>query len=486
MGFKNFRAAVVLRLLLFSGLVIVAIWGYLVTEWQVTPLLSAVLAAFVLIETLRYVESVNRELSTFLEFVAHDDFSSSVTTGEKGRVFRRLEDAYKLLADKYRDLNQARELNHLYLEALVEHVSIAILCLDDANQVTLMNREAKRLFRTPMLGTLASLKLIDSRLPAQLEALENGERALIRLRIDDAPVQLVSYVTEFQLLDRRHRLISFQDIRDELEQREVDFSQKLIKVLTHEIMNSVTPIIALCKVIEQSLSETVQAGTAFETRGCDSNDLLRSVASIQSRGDGLLRFVQAYSSLTSLPAPNRKAVDVGRLLNDTITLMSPTLEPGGPSLGTRLEAEGLSIEADPEQVQQVLINLVRNAAEALDGRDDGEIVLSAAREDHDRVVVRVTDNGPGIPEDRLEHIFVPFFTTKRRGTGVGLSVSRQIMFLNRGLISVRTATDRGAEFSLQFRPGHSGVDGGSRYPGSDPNPGAQSRSANPVIPRSRR
>ena len=452
MGFRGFRAAVVFRLLLFSGLAFVAIWGYLETEWQVTPVLSAVLAALVLIETVRYVESVNRELSGFLEFVAHDDFSSNITTRKKGRVFRKLEGAYKLLADKYRHLNQARELNHLYLEALVEHVSIAIVCLDDRNHVTLMNREAKRLLRTPFLTTLASLTRIDSRLPAQLEALQDGEHALIQLRIDDEPVQLASYVTEFRLLDQRHRLISFQDIRDELEQREVDFSQKLIKVLTHEIMNSVTPIIALCKVIEQSLKETADPPAILQTLGAyDSNDLLRSVASIQSRGDGLLRFVQAYSSLTSLPAPTRKPVDVERLLYDTVTLMAPTVEPQGLSFESRVDPEGLWIEADPEQVQQVLINLVKNAAEALDGRNDGEIVLSAAREDHERVVIRVTDNGPGIPEDQLENIFVPFFTTKRNGTGVGLSVSRQIMFLNRGLISVKTAPDRGAEFSLQFR-----------------------------------
>jgi two-component system, NtrC family, nitrogen regulation sensor histidine kinase NtrY len=452
MAFKGFRTAVVFRLLLFSGLTSVAILGYLETEWQATPVLAAVLAALVLIETIRYVESVNRQLAGFLEFVAHDDFSSTITTGKEGRVFGRLEAAYRLLTEKFRHLNQSRELNHLYLEALVEHVSIAIICLDDRNHVTLMNRQAKRLFKTPALGTLASLKRIDPRLPAQLELLADGERALIQLRIDDETVQLASYVTEFRLLDQRHRIISFQDIGDELERREVDFSQKLIKVLTHEIMNSVTPITALCKVIEESLLQTLDATEGSKAvQPYDSHDLLRSVASIQSRGDGLLRFVRAYSSLTSLPAPNRRPVDVGRLLNDTVTLMAPTLEPQRLSLKFRLEEHGLLIEADPEQIQQVLINLVRNAAEALDGRSDGEIALTATRDDHGRIVIRVADNGPGIAEDQLENIFVPFFTSKRKGTGVGLSISRQIMLLNRGVISVKTAPGRGSEFSLQFR-----------------------------------
>jgi signal transduction histidine kinase len=313
-----------------------------------------------------------------------------------------------------------------------------------------MNRQAKRLFRTPQLISFKSLERIDPALPAEIEALADGDRLLIRPRVDGEPLQLAVYLTEFVLLDRRYRLISFQNIRDELEQREIDFSQKLIKVLTHEIMNSVTPIIALCKVIEQSLTGGDSKGLRPDELP-DADDLKRSVASIQSRGDGLLRFVQAYRSLTSLPKPNRRPVDVKELLAETVTLLAPTLEPKGILLETRIDGEGLSIEADPEQLQQVLINLVRNAVEALDGRNDGRIVLGAARDGEGRTSIRVSDNGPGIPEEHIENIFVPFFTTKRGGTGVGLSVSRQILFLNRGLISVRSTGGHGAEFTLQFR-----------------------------------
>ena len=450
MGFKSFRLNVVLRVALFVALAFIALWGAINTDWQVTPPVAALLAIAMLVELVRYVESVNRELAAFLEFIAHDDFSTSFPIRTKGRVFDDLEDAYGVLLRKYRGLNEARELNHRYLEALVEHISTALLCLDDEGEVTLMNRQAKRLFRIPHLHSLQSLQRIDPALPAEIESLADGDRLLIRPRIDGEPLQLAVYLTEFRLLDRNYRLISFQNIRDELEQREIDFSQKLIKVLTHEIMNSVTPIIALCKVVEESLAPAA-AGTQRPDELPDADDLRRSVASIQSRGDGLLRFVQAYRSLTSLPKPNRRRFDVGDLLAQTVTLLKPTLEPAGVRLETRIEGEGLEIEADPEQIQQVLINLVRNAVEALDGQADGRIVLGAARDGDGRTAVRVTDNGPGIPEEHIENIYVPFFTTKRGGTGVGLSVSRQILFLNRGLISVRSAAGRGAEFTLQFR-----------------------------------
>jgi len=446
MGFSNFRANVVLRLTAFAAFTFVAIYGYRSTDWQLTPAVSAVLAVLLLVELIRYVESVNRELTSFLAFVTHDDFSTGFPIGRKGRVFKELEQAYKLLLGKFRQLNEARELNHRYLESLVEHVSVALICLDDDGNVTLMNRQAKMLFRTPHLHRLHSLRRIDPTLPAQLGSLGDGDRTLVRLQVDGESMQLVLYATEFQLLDKRYRIISFQNIRDELEQREVDFSQKLIKVLTHEIMNSVTPIIALCKVIE----ETVLEGAAAQDEEAP-DDLLRSVASIQARGDGLLRFVQAYGSLTSLPKPNRRRVELDDLLRQTVTLMHPALKASGVSLETQVSGGPLEVEADPEQLQQVLINLVNNAVEALDGRESRRIVLSAGRNPQGRAVVRVADNGPGIDEARLDDIFVPFYTTKRNGTGVGLSVSRQIMFLNRGLIAVKSSPLQGSEFTLEFK-----------------------------------
>jgi nitrogen fixation/metabolism regulation signal transduction histidine kinase len=451
MGFSSFRINVIVRLTLFSGLMVVAVWGFVDTDWEVTPFVSTVLAAIVLLELIRYVESVNREMRTFLDFVAHHDFSLSFPIGRKGRVFRELEDAYRVLVGQYRELNQARELNHQYLESLVEHVSVAVLCLDDEDRVTLMNRQAKVLFRTPHLPSLQAFRRIDPSLPSKLGSLNDGDRTLIQLRIENEPLQLVLFATRFKLLDREYRLISFQNIRDQLEQREIDFSQKLIKVLTHEIMNSVTPIIALCKVIEDELLTIADQRSDGDSGSTDRSDLLRSVASIQSRGDGLLRFVKAYGSLTSLPRPNLTSIEVATLLRQIETLLAPTVKAAGIRLETRLADAALSLYADPEQLQQVLINLVNNAAEALNGRPNGLIVLSGNLDDDGKPVIQVSDNGPGIEQEALDQIFVPFFTTKKNGTGVGLSVSRQIMFLNRGLISVRTTPGQGSEFTLAFR-----------------------------------
>jgi signal transduction histidine kinase len=451
MGFESFRLNVAARAALLFALIGIATWSATSTAWQVTPIVCGLLAVALLIELVRYVESVNRELAEFISFVAHDDFAVSLPLGRKGRVFRQLESAYQLLAGKFRNLNLQRAANHQYLEALVEHVNIALVCLDGQGEVTLMNREAKALFRTPHLANLKAFGRIDPQLPGTIEELVAGGRALISVRNADEMLQLALFATEFELLGERYKLISFQNIRDELEQREIDFSQKLIKVLTHEIMNSVTPIISLTKLIRDRLVDEKTGELTMNLSSEEQHDLARSLASIHSRGSGLLKFVQAYGALTNLPRPAFTDVDVAPLLDRVHALMAPALEAEGVVLQVQAVGANMTVRADPQQIEQVLINLLKNAAEALAGREGGLVTLRAARDDHGKVLIHVIDNGPGIDAAHLDDIFLPFFTTKRSGSGVGLSVSRQIMALNKGLLSVKTAPGAGSDFTLRFR-----------------------------------
>ncbi len=452
MRFESFRLNVAARAVLLFGLITLTAWSATNTEWQVTPIACGIVAVVLLVELVRYVESVNREFAEFISFVAHDDFATSPPLARKGRVFRELESAYRLLAGKFRSLNLRRAANHQYLEALVEHVSIALICLDGKGAVTLMNREAKALFKTPHLASLKAFNRIDAQLPAAIAELADGGRVLVSVRISDEALQLALFATEFELLGERYKLISFQNIRDELEQREIDYSQKLIKVLTHEIMNSVTPIISLTKLIRDRLVDEQNGALAMHTlTGEEQNDLARGLASIQSRGSGLLKFVQAYSVLTNLPRPSFAEVDFAVLLDHVHALMAPALASEGVVLEVQVTGANLTARADPQQIEQVLINLLRNAAEALAGREQGRVVLRGARDDHGKALIQVIDNGPGIDAAHLDDIFLPFFTTKRSGSGVGLSVSRQIMALNKGMLTVKTAPGNGSEFTLRFR-----------------------------------
>ena len=448
---RNFRINVLARVLVLAALVFVLLWGLLYTSWQVTPVVIGLLIILCIIEFVHYVEKTNRELTSFLEFIHHHDFSVNITNEGKGSVFSKLGAAYRLITGEYQRLNLEKEAHYQYLESVIEHVSVALICLDEGDTVVLMNQEAKKLFKAPYLPGTGSFARIDGNLPEILRRLADGERHMVNIRIEDETLQLVLYATEFRLLGHHYKLVSFQNIRDELEHREIDSWQKLIRVLTHEIMNSVTPIISLTGVIHDTLLTHGGDRLAIsDLTAAQYEDLMKSIKSIESRSRGLMNFVKAYSNLTNLPTPEFTNVEVQALFRQVHTIMLPELENSGIRFDIKCEEQGLSVRADQQMVEQVLINLIKNAMEALAGRDDAHIQLRCLVNRQRKVLLQVIDNGPGIDAANLENIFIPFFTTKRRGSGVGLSISRQIMFVNKGLLSVKTDPGRGCIFTLRF------------------------------------
>lgn len=451
MAFSNFRLNVVARALLFVICVSIAVWGWRNEHWLVTPLVAAFLAMLLVVELIRYVERTSRELTGFLVAVTHQDYSVPIPMQHKGRVFETLERAYRVLTAEFRRLNLQKAANHQYLEAVVEHVGVALISLDEDGNVTMANEPARRLFGTQLLSR-RSFARFDERLPDIMARLGDGDRDLLEVRRGDDTLQLVLYCTCFTLLDQRHKLVSFQNIRDELEKREIESWQKLIRVLTHEIMNSVTPIISLSKLIQETLAAGGGDGADAPALTVDArSDLMRSANAVHSRSSGLLDFVKAYRSFATVPVPVFTDFMVLPLLERVRTLMTEALS--GQHVSMEVECEGgLIIHADPRQVEQVLINLMRNAIEVLGETPHAQVVLRAARSDNGRLLIQVIDNGPGIEPAHLDNIFVPFFTTKRGGTGVGLSISRQLVQANRGFISVQPGKHGGSVFTLSFPP----------------------------------
>ena len=449
MWVQHFRLQVLYRVLILVGLIFITLWSLLNTSWQVTPLVCGLITVLSIIELIHYVEKTNRELTSFLEFIYHHDFSVNIANKGKGRVFSDLGSAYKLLTNEYQRLNLEKEAHYQYLESVIEHISVALICLDAEGSVVLMNQQAKKLFKAPYLPGTKSFKRIDKNLPEILQRLAEGERHLISIKIEDETLQLVLYATEFQLLGQYYKLVSFQNIRDELEQREIDSWQKLIRVLTHEIMNSVTPIMSLTSVIKEMLLPHGDDQLARLTAE-ENADLLRSIKSIESRSRGLMTFVQSYSNLTNLPSPEFSTIEVASLFNQVSTIMLPQLEKNGIRFEVTPVEKDLTIRADPQMIEQVLINLIKNAMEALAGRPEPSIRLNSFISLRKKILLQVIDNGPGIDPANLENVFIPFFSTKRDGSGIGLSISRQIMYVNKGLLSVKTSPGKGCTFNLRF------------------------------------
>jgi two-component system, NtrC family, nitrogen regulation sensor histidine kinase NtrY len=451
MGFNNFRLNVVLRVLAVLGNVAVLVWGYVQTDWQMTLLVCASALVLQVVELIHYLEMTNRQFTAFLDSITAHDFSPRYHLSRKGKSFNALGKAFNQITLAMQQLNSERAAQHQLLEALIEHISIALLCIDENGKLTLMNQSAKRLFNFPYIHHAFALNKVDEQLPTLVQEAVPGESQLICLNLGGQAQPLSMFTTKFALLDSTYSLVSFQNIRDELESRELDSWQKLIKVLTHEIMNSVTPIVSLSTVIKEALVDGKGQLSMAKLSAEETLDLVRSLLAIETRGKGLVRFVQSYNNLANIPKPYLTNVPVAALLERVRLLVLPELEAAAISLQIGCEPANLCLHADTQQVEQVLINLVKNAREAIGNQAKGHIAIAASTHQNREVRIIVSDNGEGIAPDKLHDIFIPFYTSKKTGSGIGLSISRQLMLANKGQIAVSSQVGIGTAVTLTFR-----------------------------------
>lgn len=451
MAFSRFRIQIVLRIILLSVVLCLEAYVILQTEWLVSAILLGLVAMLIGVEMTRYVEKTNRDLTSFLQSIRHHDFTASFSTSRRGPTYDDLQDAFNDIIREFRQLQAEKESHYQYLQTVIENIGVALICFNDQEEVILMNQAAKDLLAKPYIKKVNSLERVDEGLPDVFRRLESGEKELVKVVVKDELLQIAVAATEFKLMGNYYKLLSLQDIRSELDGREVDAWQKLIRVLTHEIMNSITPLSTLSGVLKEYVQD--ESGRPLAPTDIDQEaieDISMGLDTIESRTRGLLKFVKAYRSLLKIPKPNFQDVVVQDILSRIAMLLKSQLAERNIQLKVRFPEEPLMIQADPELIEQILINLVKNAMEALANTSDAVIEMEAGRPRANRTLIRVRDNGSGIEEEYTDKIFVPFFTTKKEGTGIGLSLSRQIMRLHKGNITMQTALGEGTVFSLEF------------------------------------
>ena len=443
MAYRNFKIQCTLRVLALASTNL--LFFYLIAGNILMPLVI-VLGALILYETyslIRYVERTNRDLSRFMDAVRHDDYSQTFTGSALGASFRDLKNSFNDVLAKFQRTRAETEEHFRYLQTVVQHVGIGLLSFQEDGEVELINTAAKRLLRVTHLKNIRSLEPFSLELVETLLKLRPGEKALIKVRDSDDLLQYMIQATEFIMRGHRFTLVSIQNIQSELEEKEMEAWQKLIRVLTHEIMNSITPISSLASTANDILARSSGGAEAIE-------DIRSAVQTIEKRSQGLLHFVDSYRKLTRIPKPNFQIFTASSLFQRVRQLMGPQTAERSITFTSSVDPETLELTADAELIEQVLINLIVNSIQALEDRADGRIDLRASMNARGRVVVQVLDNGSGIPEEAQDKIFIPFFTTKKTGTGVGLSICQQIMRLHRGTIAVHSTPDARTVFSLKF------------------------------------
>ncbi|UCF62856.1 MAG: GHKL domain-containing protein [bacterium] len=447
---RKFRSQIVIRILFISALMFLFLYLLLQTTLYVTIVFIALLIIYQIVNLIRFAEHTNRRLTQFLQSIRHADFSQSFKTSGMGASFTELNKAFSDVISDFQRVREEKEEHHRYLQTVVQHVGIALLVYQKDGQVELINTAAKKLFRLTQLRRIKNLEKVSPALVKTLTQLKAGERSLIKIFQNGEILQLAIYATEFRLHNQLYTLASIHNIQSELEEREMEAWQKLIRVLTHEIMNSVTPISSLAATASSLLNEVSPDLTRDAEASENLKDISEAVRTIQKRSEGLLHFVEAYRSLTRLPQPKFKTFPLSDLFRRLRQLHEESIKKVNVNFISETKPPELQLTADPEQIEQVLINLVKNAFEAVQDQANAEIILKGFMDSQGRVVIQVIDNGPGIPTEIQEKIFIPFFTTKKEGSGIGLSLSRQIIRLHKGTISLSSNVKSGSIFTIRI------------------------------------
>lgn len=450
MGFRNFRLNIIIRVLvLLAALTACAV--FIATSEPIRATYTGLLVLILIIEYFYYTDKLNRDLNQFFVSILHDDFTSVFRERGKGRSFRGLYETLDEITMRFRVLSKEKEMRGQYLHSLIDQVKVGIISFEPEGVIHLVNRSFNEILGIQALRNGSNLKDLQPELFSMLESLNTGEKQLIRRKVgsEDREFSIVS--AGFRMEEQYYNLVSVQDIREELDNREFEAWQKLIRVLTHEIMNSVSPIASLTGSLRDLAGSEKSSGTGKrkdDARNKVYERLVEGLKAIHDRSEGLIRFTEAYQDLARIPNPVIKEINTGSFTGRIGILFNPQFENSGIKYSTDDGRAPESFHADPELIEQVIINLVRNAVEAITGRAEPEIRLVLERRPAGKVSIKVLDNGVGIPSEMADRIFVPFFSTKEKGSGIGLSLSRQIILMHRGSLTVRSEAGKGSEFEI--------------------------------------
>ena len=447
MNFKNFEWRILIRVLfLFITLSFASF--LLVKQWYVYLLLAAPVIIYQLIDIFQFQKKAQDELNEFVESVHYRDFSRYFDVKHAPIELQPLRKGFNEINTTFKVISKEKETQYQYLQKILELVDTGILSYEEqTGDVVWMNESLKKMMQLPYLKTIHSLERRDPELYKEVLILKPGISKIASAHFEKTSFKILLSATAFQTDGKVYKLVAFQNVNEALDETESKAWQKLLSVMTHEIMNSVAPISSLADTLKHRLQQSV---TSLNDDSGSLDDLELGIDTIKRRSEGLLKFAETYRNLNKITTLNLKKVYVRELFGNLLQLMQPTLEQKDIELETILKDTDLQLEVDINLIEQVLINLVVNAIEAIKDSPAPKILLSAYVASNYRTVIKIADNGNGMPPELLDKIFVPFFSTKKNGSGIGLSLCKQIMMLHRGNVQVQSVEGEGTAFLLLF------------------------------------
>ncbi len=421
---------------------------FLVKEWHLLLALIAPLIIYEVYELILFQKKTHEELNQFVEAVHYRDFSRYFDVKHAPADIQPLRKGFNEINTTFKVISKEKETQYQYLQKILELVDTGILSYEvETGEVVWMNESLKRMLQLPYLKTVNSLSRRDKALHEEVSAMKPGESKIVTVHLDKSTFKALVSATAFQTDGKVYKLIAFQNVNEALDETESRAWQKLLSVMTHEIMNSIAPISSLADTLKNRLQ---QSAASSQNNMVAAEDIELGIETIKRRSEGLLKFAETYRNLSKIATLNLKRSYVRELFANLNQLMQPTLEQKNIELEIILRDTELTLEVDQSLIEQVLINLIVNAAEAVKETHDPRIILSADSNINNKPVIKVADNGAGMKEELLDKIFIPFFSTKKSGSGIGLSLCKQIMMLHKGNIQVQSVEGKGTVFVLQF------------------------------------
>jgi two-component system nitrogen regulation sensor histidine kinase NtrY len=447
MIFKRYEWRLVLRVLLLT-ITITACSVLVVTGNSLYLVISVPLVVYEVLDLIRFQKKAQDEVSQFVESIHYRDFSRHFDVRKAPNELKPLRKGFNEINTTFKLISRERETQYHYLQKILELVDTGILSYEqETGETGWLNEAFKNLMGIPYLKTIHSLEKREEVLYKELVKLKPGDAKILTVNRNGQLVKILVTASMLRSDDKIYKLIAFQNVSEALDETESKAWQKLLSVMTHEIMNSVAPISSLADTMKNRLKSLEIANSGL---GGQLEDLELGIDTIKRRSEGLLKFTESYRSLNKITRLDLTKILVRNLFESLNQLMRPSLEKKHIELEIILRDPTLGVEADHNLIEQVMINLLVNAIEAVKERDHPRITLSAEITSNNKTLVKVTDNGMGMPPELQDKIFIPFFSTRKNGSGIGLSLCKQIMLLHKGNILVQSTEGMGSSFILQF------------------------------------
>lgn len=442
MIYNRFSLLLFLRLgLLFSLLLGIAMTR-LESKWFFSNLILGLLVILITLELIRFINRTNLDLVRLLQALQKDDFATHFQTNRSGRNFRKLYGTFNEVIERYQDTEMQREAQKEFLDIAVSQLNVGIIAHEIGGRILIFNHYAQQI-----VGTIAPKDwdiLVLRKIPIVniLHQLPIGAPSIHTQQLGNQQQSLLLQATTFSLLQKQIRLYTIKDIKSHLDQKEIESWQKVIRVLTHEIMNSLTPVISLTELAQTLLHDEQNPHPYAE-------DIQSAIGTAKDRAKGLLAFVRGYRQFLSVPVPTLAPIDLFPFIKNLEQLLLDTFKKNNIQFQLTLPSSSVSFPGDQYLLEQVFINLFTNAVEAL-AETENPILQLDCNQDKNRLLFQLKDNGPGMPHEVFTQIFIPFYTTKEKGTGIGLSISKQIVQSHQGQLFVQSKEGEGSRFFIEL------------------------------------